>query len=310
MKTFIWCLRRELWEHWGLLLGLPVIVGLLATAFIVAQFYSQFTGVIMLLSAAPAADRAAFTLAILVSKLETLTTMLFALGASILFYGSATLHEDRRDRSNLFWKSLPLSDTKMVVAKAVIVLVIAPIFTLACSLGVIGLSLLAAGEIAAFFGLNAFPVLFGSTALYGLIIKAVALWPIFVLTTLPALGWMFAISSLVKHRPLLWIAGLPIATTIPMGFMQTLGQRDGSLILITEDIGMRLLLGVVPGGWIHLRPSLSVDVSKEQTRFSGISQYILEGWQLTTLAGYWAAAAIGLALICSAIRLRRWRVET
>ena len=48
-----------------------------------------------------------------------------------VFYCLDALHGERRDRSILFWKSLPVSDLTTVLSKAIIPLVILPVITFA-----------------------------------------------------------------------------------------------------------------------------------------------------------------------------------
>ena len=48
-----------------------------------------------------------------------------------LFYSLDALHGERRDRSILFWKSLPVSDLTTVLSKASIPLVVIPLLTFA-----------------------------------------------------------------------------------------------------------------------------------------------------------------------------------
>ena len=48
-----------------------------------------------------------------------------------VFYCLDALHGERRDRSILFWKSLPVSDLTTVLSKASIPLVILPLITFA-----------------------------------------------------------------------------------------------------------------------------------------------------------------------------------
>ena len=54
------------------------------------------------------------------------TTLLVA-----IFYCLGALHSERRDRSILFWKSLPVSDLTAVLAKATIPIVILPLLAFA-----------------------------------------------------------------------------------------------------------------------------------------------------------------------------------
>src|SRR6202022_4720113 len=50
-----------------------------------------------------------------------------------VFYCLDALHGERRDRSILFWKSLPVSDRTTVLSKAAIPLVVLPLFGFALS---------------------------------------------------------------------------------------------------------------------------------------------------------------------------------
>ncbi|WP_210235883.1 ABC-2 transporter permease, partial [Mesorhizobium sp. M1C.F.Ca.ET.212.01.1.1] len=45
----------------------------------------------------------------------------------VFFYCLGALYDDRRDRSILFWKSLPLSDTQTVLSKVISALIVAPL---------------------------------------------------------------------------------------------------------------------------------------------------------------------------------------
>jgi ABC-2 type transport system permease protein len=45
----------------------------------------------------------------------------------VFFYCLGALYDDRKDRSVLFWKSLPVSDRDTVVSKALSALVVAPV---------------------------------------------------------------------------------------------------------------------------------------------------------------------------------------
>src|SRR2546423_11572068 len=48
-----------------------------------------------------------------------------------VFYCLDALHGERRERSILFWKSLPVSDFTTVLSKAVVALVVIPVITFA-----------------------------------------------------------------------------------------------------------------------------------------------------------------------------------
>ena len=58
----------------------------------------------------------------------------------VFFYALGCLYDDRRDRSVLFWKSLPVSDSQMVLSKVAWALVLAPLLAVAVGL-LIGVAL-------------------------------------------------------------------------------------------------------------------------------------------------------------------------
>ena len=59
-----------------------------------------------------------------------------------VFYCLDALHGERRDRSILFWKSLPVSDRTTVLAKASIPLLVVPLLTSAVAIGMYWVMLL------------------------------------------------------------------------------------------------------------------------------------------------------------------------
>src|SRR4029077_20027961 len=57
--------------------------------------------------------------------------MIFTVFIVGVFYCLDALHGERRDRSILFWKSLPVSDLTTVLSKAIVPLVILPVICFA-----------------------------------------------------------------------------------------------------------------------------------------------------------------------------------
>ncbi len=56
------------------------------------------------------------------------------LGIVAFFYAIDSLYSDRRDRSVLFWKSLPISDAETVLSKFAVAAILIPLIALAASL--------------------------------------------------------------------------------------------------------------------------------------------------------------------------------
>ncbi len=113
-----------------------------------------------------------------------------------------------RDRSILFWKSLPVSDLTTVLSKATIPLVVLPLIAFAITVCVQLIMVLETGVVLIFHGMSptstwaAFPVFQNWVVLlYGLI--AIALWHA------PIYGWLLLVSGWARRATFLW-AVLPL----------------------------------------------------------------------------------------------------
>lgn len=126
MRTFIWSVRRELWEHrWVYLV--PVLLGgaLLAVgAWQTGVNVSGFDAAANPMSAAVARS--------LSLGLDTTARMILLIGVIVAFvYCAEALHSERHDGSILFWKSLPVGDGTAIAGKAAVPLIIIPVLTFA-----------------------------------------------------------------------------------------------------------------------------------------------------------------------------------
>jgi ABC-2 type transport system permease protein len=120
-RTWSWLVRRELWEHRSIYRVPLVIAGLALLAFLlgsarIASMPAPFAGMEAAEAAALLARPYAFV------ALSVLTSALLV----AVFYSLGALHGERRDRSILFWKSLPVSDLATVLSKASIPLAVLP----------------------------------------------------------------------------------------------------------------------------------------------------------------------------------------
>src|SRR6266699_1134944 len=125
-QPFYWSVRRELWENRSIYVA-PALVAIV----VLFGFLVSTTGLperrraVLLLD--PAKARAA------IEQPYDLAAMMMIFTAFIVgvFYCLDALHGERRDRSILFWKSLPVSDLTIVLSKATIPLVVLPVIVLA-----------------------------------------------------------------------------------------------------------------------------------------------------------------------------------
>ena len=126
-RPFYWSVRRELWENRSLYIAPLIVTALVLFATLLGMF--RLPGKMRALPADPAAAHA---LVVRPFSLATAPIMLatFLVG---LFYSLDALYGERRDRSILFWKSLPVSDRTTVLSKAAIPLGLLPLIAFALS---------------------------------------------------------------------------------------------------------------------------------------------------------------------------------
>src|SRR5881296_2954171 len=175
-QPFYWSVRRELWENRSIYIA-PLIVAVVALfGFLVSTvgMPERRQGVLLL---DPAQQRAMIGAPYDVAAMMLIFTA-FIVG---VFYCLDALHSERRDRSILFWKSLPVSDLTTVLSKATIPLVILPLLILAIIVCVQLIMVLETAVVLVFHGMSPattwanLPVFQNwIVLLYGLI--AIALW--------------------------------------------------------------------------------------------------------------------------------------
>jgi ABC-2 type transport system permease protein len=131
-RTFLTLIRREFWENKSLWIAPLAVVGLIICGAIFAQVQTGPGGGISV--SPPTVTQASRAMSAV-----SLTSIVIFLGAvaglAVFAYLLDCLFAERRDRSILFWKSLPVSDAETVLSKLVVAMVVVP-------LGVILLALL------------------------------------------------------------------------------------------------------------------------------------------------------------------------
>lgn len=321
MKTMNWLIRRELWEHKGAFFWAPVVVaaailvmiggGLLYATFSTGAFQLSVGGDQVLAIEGlppPMRDRAAAIMA--TSYLAFASPLLLVLPAVVFFYCLAALYDDRRDRSILFWKSLPMSDEQTVLSKVAVALVVAPLVTVVVGIASSLLLLVIALGAGASKGINLVGPVLSNPAFYLSPLYLLSLLPLYILWALPTVGWLLLVSSWARSKVFLWAVGIPLVTLALMAWFDFLIGRFAGLEIgvrwFGEEVVARILGGLMPGVWFsHVDPELL------RPQQNGIDGGRLLGLSYSTLAApsVWVAAVAGCAMIFGAMRLRRWRDE-
>lgn len=139
--------------------------------------------------------------------------LLLLLGTSIN-YLLGTLHNDRRDRSVLFWKSMPVSEVQEVAAKMAAVCLLAPAIYLAFSmltqLASVGLAMLITWRM----DMNPVQTVLDNVDFLALFRGQVSGCVIWVAWTLPFYAWLLLCSAVARRSPLMWALGIPVALIV------------------------------------------------------------------------------------------------
>ncbi len=274
-RPFYWSVRRELWEYRSIYLAPLAVAGVALVGFFIATIGRG-------LATPDLARRQAV--------LEEPTT--FAAGmvmlASVIvvvFYCLDALHGERRDRSILFWKSLPVSDLTAVLAKATVAIVLIPLVTFAVS-----------------FAMQLIMALLSTFALLGSGMSVGMLWRHFLemtamllyhlvamhgLSMAPIYAWMLLVSAWARRTPFLW-AFLPFLVI-------SIGEK-----IAFNSWHFAHMLGYIVGGGNEGDAYMSG--SKSMAPLSMISPL-----HFLISPGLWIGLAIAAAFLFGAVRLRRYR---
>lgn len=209
VRRFVWSVRRELWETRSIYLG-PFGVGVI----ILIGFFIALVPMPSRLRAAQALGgaelRAAIEQPYVIAAIILMTVDL----AIAVFYCVDALYGERRDRSVLFWKSLPVSDATAVLAKAAIPIVVLPLVTFAATVAVQTVMLISSAIVLAAAGLSASLVwqhvsLFDIWRInFGHLVAFHGLW------YSPLYAWLLLASAWATRVPFLWAALPPVAVAI------------------------------------------------------------------------------------------------
>ena len=226
----------------------------------------------------------------------------------VFFYLLGALYDDRRDRSILFWKSLPISDTATVISKVVAAVIIAPLI----AVGVVLAGYIAAQIIGSIWfaahGLNPFTLLWAHIDPFATWLHLLATIPVTAVWALPTVGWLLFWSAAVRSKPFLWAVAVPVVVGLLNFWVGVLGLPHVPYGFFWLQLVLRSLLSVVPAGWVlveHVPASVLGDPSLAAQTIGSYGMML----RVFTTPEMWIGAIVGIALIAAATWFRRWRDE-
>ena len=263
VRPFLWSVRREIWEN----RSIYIVPAVSATVLVVGHLVGTMILRLRMHGAWPSDP----------VQLHKLLGVHYEMAAAVImggaflvgiFYSLDALYGERRDRSILFWKSMPVSDLSTVLAKVTIPLAILPLLsfvvTLVTQLVMLLLSTLlllgsglSVGVLWSHSSLFHFPVML----LYH-IVTVHGLW------YAPIYGWLFFVSAWAPRAPFVWaflppflIGGVETAVFNSRHFFNLLLNRltgpeapappESSMMDIMASLGP-LRFFSEPGLWIGL----------------------------------------------------------
>ncbi len=328
MNNILWLVRREYWEHRGGFLWTPVwIAGAILAISVIGIITAEILGAraSMHINFGMSMDSLAASLsghdlaqagnALDMMQLSFLTSISIGLFFVLFFYLLGALYDDRRDRSVLFWKSLPITDSATVLSKVLAAAIVAPVLALVIGTLAYLVFLLLVVLWGAVHGINTLPAIAAAHPL-GMFAWMVAIIPLNALWALPTIGWLLMWSAWARSKPFMWAVLLPVVAAIVVaaigiGWLRLLGVPLVSDMTWLRTVLERLLVSVWPGTWIA-QMTLGSRGPKIAFDEGHVMQALSPGntWSLLGSANLWVGVIVGAVLIGVAIWLRGRRIET
>jgi ABC-2 type transport system permease protein len=291
MQTTLWLIRREFWEN----RAIWIVPAVIAVALTIAALFGRID-----FSAAITAEQ---------QRMIAPTVLLaygFTFFAVMSIYSSwylmECLYADRKDRSVLFWKSLPISDTATVLAKLITGVIAIPlVYFLAADVSTLLLAFIVSVRAHAYFG----SVLWQPE----LWLQLHVLWLYVIATTaiwfLPFTGWLMLVSAWAKRAVALWLI-LP-----PLALYGAEHWFFGSHF-VASQLAERALGYVSRAFYDQSNPSAWATTAIGADTITAPTSV----WRLINPLGFvsspatWAGVLVGAAMIYGAIQLRLRSTET
>ena len=321
MKTFVWLVKREFWEHRGGFLWAPLVAGsvfliLNVMALVAAEVIGMRQGIHfggndlhMLIEKADAGDLAKVGTGLDLALLSATGIIGIVMGFVVLFYCLGALYDDRRDRSILFWKSLPISDTRTVLAKVVSAVVMVPVIAVVIGIAIGVLQLILFAIVLSFHGINVWQLLMLAHPVRTVLAMITAV-PLYALWALPAVGWLMLCSAWARSKPFLWAVAAPLVVGLMVTWFNIMGLFNQSSIWFWHHIVQRIILSVFPGSNLVFDERQMQAIA--QLGDDAPSAILTPGSSLLLLGSpeLWIGVVAGAALIAAAIWFRRVRDDS
>ena len=273
-RPFYWSVRRELWENRSIYIAPLAVAAVALFGYLIASIGYAMSTTNLAQRRAALEEPYGFATALI-------------MGAAFLvsiFYSLDALHSERRDRSILFWKSLPVSDLTTVLSKASIPLIVLPLLAFATVVATVSIMLVLTTLVLMGSGVEVAtiwkPALYqmGLMLLYHLI-------TVHVLWYAPFYGWLLLVSAWARRAAFLWAFLPPVA----IGGIERIAFHTSHFF----DLLQSRFMG---GGPEEMSPPGSISIFQ--------AMHIMP-WRFLSSPGLWIGLLITAGFLAAAVRLRR-----
>jgi ABC-2 type transport system permease protein len=292
MKKMTALVKRELWEQRALFLYLPVLVAALLAFFVIGSTLrmivqdQDYFSVSMMGAAITSMARgngedpveglegfASLSLETRETAMEmvfsTFTMPMFlTFWMTVLVYFFLTFYQQKKTRSILFWKSMPVSDTEEVLSKVAAGLCLYVGISWLCIIALTLIAMLMISVYGLFHEISIWETFWLPANLFSHAFKTFFYFVFSGLWCLPVYGWTLLVSAWAKSAPLAWLAGVPVALmalqmfyldssslarlaiehTVPIWTLQFMDDGIGVLLRSQNFSYAELVLSIVLGG--------------------------------------------------------------
>jgi ABC-2 type transport system permease protein len=280
-RPMYWSIRRELWENRSIYLAPLGAAAVFLFGFLISLIALPQHRMSTVLALDPAKQRAAIELPYEIAAGLIMGTA-FIVG---IFYSLEALYGERRDRSILFWKSLPVSDLTVVLSKLTVPMVILPLLSFVITVATQLIMLLLSSLVLLASGLNLAALWTHSSFFHVSLMLLYHIVTVHGLWYAPFYGWLLLVSAAAPRAPFVW-AFLPPFVIVAVEKL-TFNTSHFASMLLSRLAGPE---APAPPG------SSMMDVMAALT--PGL--FLRE-------PGLWIGLAIAAVFLFAAVRLRRYR---
>ena len=251
MNRLLALIKREYWENKGALRTTPLVIGGIYVAFLLMSIFTTthidsdlytFREAVRIMGEQAPEHRGMIMYQVMLGSSVLFTVVMSFV---IFFYLLGSLYDDRKDRSILFWKSLPASDTLTIASKLITAMVVAPLtFFVVMILTHIIMSIIGSFMVLSADG-NPWTLFISvSNPLKAWAMIATS-WLAQSIWALPLYGWLLLVSAFAPRVPLLFATLPPLIFAI----LQTWIEFLRTFTLKNNIVG-------VIGNWMFNSPAI------------------------------------------------------